>query len=355
MNIRRPHPERTAFSLVEVLIAILVLSLGLLGLGAVFPTILRQQRLATQTTLGLTAQNASNPILASNPAFGPTGRGWHAMRLYAFNNQSNDGDWVSVEPDDGSSGTTHLGSYILQAAPPPWDSNPNDVYLPLSQRLYPLPYSTEVEPRFVWDIAVRLTGDPTSADYPYDSPLLVAVFLRPIDTGIKTSFIPGSPTDERRSLVATLIDSSLGARHRRNPVSVSDKGEPTFDGRRDRSARYAVPIVGDINGPGTSNILDVCILDQLNPNSTNTDLDVAVALFSVPGQRFIDRAGNLHTVTQVDTNRVGSTTTQVVHFSPEVAREDVNADGNVDKDDVNPVIFLPTATTIEPAIFTIKP
>ncbi len=342
MNIRRPHPERTAFSLVEVLIAILVLSLGLLGLGAVFPTILRQQRLATQTTLGLTAQNAAGPILGSNDNFRPGGRGWPALREYVLvATGGTDGEWIPVEPEATDPG--HLGSYIL--------SDPNDptnpVFLPLSQRLYPLPYSTEVEPRFVWDMAARITD---TAD-PANSPLMVAVFLRPIDTGIKPGFRDaGSGNREPYSLVATLLDKNLGNRFRRNPISVNSNGEPTFDGRRDRSARYATPIVAELGSPGIE--IDPRFFALVDVLSLGTDDAIAVTLLAQRGQRFIDRNGEVFTVAAVERDRVGGTLITADRPLP----IDPDGDGaNFDFTLINPVIFLPTPTTLEPDIFVIKP
>lgn len=339
MSIRRPHPERTAFSLVEVLIAILVLSLGLLGLGAVFPTILRQQRLATQTTLGLTAQNAAGQILGSNDNFRPGGRGWPALREYVIlATGGTDGEWIPVEPE--STDPDHLGSYIL---PDPNDPT-NPVFLPLSQRLYPLPYSTEVEPRFVWDMAARITD----TDDPANSPLMVAVFLRPIDTGIKPGFRDaGNGNREPYSLVATLLDKNLGNRFRRNPISVNNKGEPTFDGRRDRTARYATPIVGELGSPGT--VIDPRYFALANVLSPGTDSEIAVALLAQHGQRFIDRNGDVFTIASVDRDAFGGT---ILTADP---RLPLNSVGQIDFTLINPVIFLPTPTTLEPDIFIIKP
>lgn len=45
------------FSLIEILISILILALGLLGLGALFPVIIREQRAATEQVSGVIAMN----------------------------------------------------------------------------------------------------------------------------------------------------------------------------------------------------------------------------------------------------------------------------------------------------------
>ncbi|MFG0260755.1 MAG: prepilin-type N-terminal cleavage/methylation domain-containing protein, partial [Phycisphaerales bacterium JB041] len=181
MKPTRPTTLRTraarAFSLVEVLIAVLVLSLGLLGLGAVFPMVMREQRLATETNLGISAGNAIEQMLFSRPDFARTGgAGWEAMREYLINNNGRSGEWIPIEPDD--SNADQLNTYIFTHP----DSGA-EYHIPLAQRLYPVPYSTDQEPRFVWDMAARLLD--TSSGGIDSSPILVAIFLRPIDPGIR--------------------------------------------------------------------------------------------------------------------------------------------------------------------------
>src|ERR1043165_528481 len=66
----RGGPRR--FSLVEVLIAILILALGLLGLGAIIPVIVTQQRNATDRTLGIVAAKQAESYLKSRADFDPS-------------------------------------------------------------------------------------------------------------------------------------------------------------------------------------------------------------------------------------------------------------------------------------------
>lgn len=344
---------RRAFSLVEVLVAVFVLALGLLGLGAVFPAVLHQQRLATQTTQGISAQNAIAPVLANNANFRPGGRAWDAIREYVEIEESSRGDWVAIEPVDSGSTLQELGSYILDDPNDPG----NPVRLPLAQRLYPLPFTTGEEPRFVWDIAARFSGDITSSNYPDDSPLLVAVFLRPIDPGIKRSFIQGSDPPVRYSLAAILLGdpsnqgNTPALKHRRHPISVDRTGVPTFDGRRIRGAEYSTPIVAQITGPGTgSGPRNILVIDAVV--SLQTDKDVATILLATPGQRFLDSRGHMYTVTGIN-DIAGKFRT--INFDPPINNNDTNGDDSFNDADFNPIIFLPTATPIEPHIFTIQP
>ncbi len=340
---------RRAFSLVEVLVAVFVLALGLLGLGAVFPAVLRQQRISTEITQGITAQNAISPILASNANFRPDGRGWDALKRYVRDNNGDNGDWIAVEPED-TNNLQELGSYILPAAL--GDTNTNPVRLPLSQRLYPLPFSTDGDPKYVWDIAARLI-DPTN---PGNSPIRVVVFLRPIDPGIKPSFRDDTLTPIRYSLTSTLIGdpafqgSKPALKNRRYPVGVDRLGVPTFDGRRNRGAHYATPIVAEINGPGvgTEPVVKIAIGDVIS----NTDPDVAALLLATKGQQFLDSRGNLYTVSDVEPVR---NQFRWIKITPAIIEDDTNRNGSFDVDDFNPIIFLPKSTPIEPYVFTVSP
>jgi prepilin-type N-terminal cleavage/methylation domain-containing protein len=333
-----PTP-RHAFSLVEVLVAVLVLALGLLGLGAVFPTVLRQQRIATETTLGISAQNAVGPILNANANFAPGGAGWEDLRTYVDLNAANDGDWVAVVPENQSSASERWGGYQLAS-----------VFLPLSQRLYPLPYSSDAEPRFVWDLAARLT-DPAN---PAASPLMVAVFLRPIDQGMNTALIPNDPDTRRYSVTASLIDSGIPNKARRNPISVNRLGMPTYDGSRNPGYRYSTPAVVEATGSG----IPGSPLNQFTVDSGGLlygvdDETVADTILSASGQWFVDRTGRLRRVIAVERRSGGRP-----FFTVDPPFPDVNASEDFDgpdEDAVNPIIFLPQVTTTEPYVFTVNP
>ena len=65
-----------SFTLVEILISILILALGVLGLGALFPVIIREQRLGADATSGVFASNSSRAMLTGSEwASGLVGNG----------------------------------------------------------------------------------------------------------------------------------------------------------------------------------------------------------------------------------------------------------------------------------------
>lgn len=333
----RARAATPAFSLVEVLVAVLVLALGLLGLGAVFPMVVRQQRIATETTLGLSATEAVKQILVNNDNFRPGGRGWAAIRYHVTSGPGKSGRWVALPLDPDT------GAYVLRAAPS--DTNQTDIVLPLSQRLYPLPFSTESQPRFVWDIAARVTD-------PFDprSPMIVAVSLRNIDPGIRPALYQNAQGDMVPYSLTTTLVGGLSPRDRRNPISVDRDGRPTLDGSTTRGATYSLPVVVEITGPGVDpDRGELFVEDVLSPDTT---LDVASRLLAVPGQRFLDRQGNVYAVTGARNIGGGK---QIIRFTPDIVATDANGDGRFDDTDLNPVVFFPQATSIDPLLFTVAP
>lgn len=64
-------PRRPGFTLVEVLIGVLVLALGLLGLGAVLPVVVREQRNASDAVLGAAVAAAAERALLGREGFRP--------------------------------------------------------------------------------------------------------------------------------------------------------------------------------------------------------------------------------------------------------------------------------------------
>ena len=323
------------FSLVEVLIAVLVLSLGLLGLGAVFPVIVRQQRIATQTTMGNSAKQSIKQILANNASFIADGRGWPAVRAYVVANAATPGDWVPLEVDPTR------GNYDLD--PDPSDPNTDQVVLPLAQRLYPLPMVSQTASQFVWDMAARLI----SPNDPSGSAIEVAVFVRPIDPGIRRPI--NSQTGKPYSLTATLLDpfNEIAGRDRKYPISVDRRGRPTLDGSK---GLYSLPVVASVSLPGTSPESKFMLIDKVV--SANTDETVASQVLGVVGKRFLDRNGKMYQVVSTQAIGSGNNKRVIIEFDPPFP--DPEGDG-VNPDEVNPIIFVPQMTPVKPFLFRVQP
>ena len=166
---------RRGFSLIEILIAILVLAFGLLGLGALFPVVVSQQRDAADRTQGPAAASSIKASL-----FGGTSVvDWETLagKLKPSANAPEEQvrRWAFATNDQ--SGLSHNrvrafadGTLTLLIA-----GNPPET-IPALARLYPSPFSS-VSPQFVWDVAVRRTDA--------DRPMEVALFVRRLDTGIR--------------------------------------------------------------------------------------------------------------------------------------------------------------------------
>ena len=108
-----------AFSLIEVMLGVLILALGLLGLAAVMPAVVAQQRNAANTTLGESAISSAKDYLARRgdlmrigSSANPRGIGiWY----WDFNFWSVEYEWEYRDEIDPDSGTFELISTRTRA------------------------------------------------------------------------------------------------------------------------------------------------------------------------------------------------------------------------------------------------
>jgi prepilin-type N-terminal cleavage/methylation domain-containing protein len=326
--------QNRAFSLVEVLIAIVVLALGLLGIAAVFPAVVSQQRQATDTVLSTSIENAVTHYLKENsvlnkasvsPSYPPPlgyivpnngQRGWQLLSgnptwsapaylpapgspgIPIFS-----GNWKMPNADLNTVGLcleTATGNMRVIGAANSLAADGSGNYqqswfdIPLSQRLSPTPYSSSAQPLYVWDFVARRVGTGNSVDntnattFQYtiqDDAVQLAVFVRRIDSGI------------RRPAGATLADTLVGG----VAVPVAEdptSGRPTFDGLGGATPTYS--------GIHTIKYALAAALPLPNRHDLSrtagsfVTLDTSNALRSYarqPGQQMVDNFGVVHTVT----------------------------------------------------------
>ena len=323
-----------AFSLIEVLISIVVLALGMLGLGAVIPVVVREQRIATEQVFGTSVLQSAEaflskrgalyePVLYSGVTLSPLAhwrdesdnRGGLDFSNNGVGNESEWGTWVSPEIDQDT------GDLVL---PPATDGGPKPIDLAgrirIQDRLFPEPHTggeqpeTRSEPQYVWDFVGRRVYEPdpyqqgTSGLRPTGA-VQFAIFVRTVDAGLRV------PEGERLSSVLT-GGGRVTPSKRRPAVAVGSTGNlqglPVPASTPNTSVEYSVPIVVPVarnvrfNPAATDRTQRpdrlALRVDQTADNGTNTvprPGDV-FRLLSQTGQKLVDSLGNVYTVTGVE-------------------------------------------------------
>jgi prepilin-type N-terminal cleavage/methylation domain-containing protein len=306
---RTPTPRpRRGFTLIEVMISVLILALGLLGLGAVIPVIVAQQRRAAESTLGVSCLRGAMAKMDGRTHFiqgieQPLWSQW--LNNCQWSLPLEGGDWEVGDRRQCSSyaiawsgpqqGTFEYRALVSQefeitdagdarwettlqvqrrtVGPPPgsWQNylspeRSSDLVRAVD-RLYPSRESAGAggRPSLVWDMAARRAGD---------RDLIVALFGRRVDSGIR---IP--PGGNLYDLVAsgTVV-----------PVGIAANGLPSLNG----AGNYSRPITLD------------AILPQGAYLKTRVQFESGSAaqrqLASRPGQQFVDEFGGVYSVVSFD-------------------------------------------------------
>lgn len=300
------------FSLIEVLIAVLILALGLLGIGAVFPAVIRHQRQGSDATFGLIAANAAAATVRSG--LGLDADFWNQWKLDELADRRYDGGQWLIPEIDSDNGELTLG-------------DPNGVAFRLvdvAARLHPTPSSADSIPQFGWDVAVHRLVDPEvggqarsgsdrDADA-MDDPIQIAVFVRRLDVRIRPA--------RNRTMWESLTDDGLPAGDRRVPFAVDANGFPTRDGHGNSGSgnpRYSGPIKAGVRflfdaSDDVKNQRDR-LYKATGGGFGGRDPNFYWTLLSLPGQRLVDNLGNVYTVISSGTDEDGD---DFVRLSPEV-------------------------------------
>lgn len=311
---RRRVRALAAFTLIEVLMSIFVLALGLLGLGAIIPGIIREQRVASDRTLGIVVANDAQAYIGSRADLGRlgiapsgaggTGLGSTAGRSYGLGVWLRDDQWSRTYTWDTNSidaGDYHdTGNVIIGSRVGSTDA----AIIPLSDRLYPSPASDLDEPQFVWDFVARRLPPTESGGYALladsDLGLLagtpeqwrtgveIAVFVRRVDTGIRVPF--------GETGFGVMLDPSNPIL----PVGIDSDGLPTGAGAdTSGSQTYAPPLTLRAEYDGMRNTVLRLEADTMLTGAEpgfGVMLESRLLLASQIGQQLVDNLGNVYTV-----------------------------------------------------------
>lgn len=354
------------FSMVELLMAVLILGLGLLGLGAIMPVVVRQQQIGADQTQGTTAARAARAVITGNaqidagfwtrwartlPPNTPTSiEGGQQARDDNWQNLlPENGDWFIPALDEatnrivigrqGGREQANQGIFRREFALP----------IALSDRLFPSASASQGQPQFVWDVAFRrmarrdLTANPTVVERGYDK-VQMAVIVRRVDGYIRTEKpSPTAPEFARDPLYLAVSSPTLSNARRRWPVARDrSNGLPTLDGRFDGIETYAHMLVVNASfevGPNGERDRLVLNPTGVASNGVSYNPDELAGQLIQSGQTFIDNLGNVYTVLGADT-RV--TTQYAVRVSPPVPAGVAPSEAN-NRNSIRTVLVTPQA------------
>lgn len=284
---------RRAFSLVEVLIAITVLALGLLGLASIFPVVISQQRDAQSRLQAPAAIDGIRTQLLADSE-GISARAIASAYSDWFGRSGNDDDegrWIT---DEVLARTPAIffgrGIYSFRE-----DSNGDgaldlDRTVPATARIRPQPFSGS-RPLFVFDLAVRGVSDDRAFEERAGTPVTIdrieiAVFLRPID--------PGIVVPDGSDISAVLTNLGRAPAEAVQPVGFNASTRlPTRDGTGNYAALQFARVEVDPDLRDDDDSLRYI-------RFTNATNDNIIEMATVPGQLLLDETGTVREVVAIE-------------------------------------------------------
>jgi prepilin-type N-terminal cleavage/methylation domain-containing protein len=364
---RSGHNASRGFTLIEVLIGVLVLGLGLLGIAAVFPVVVRQQRIATDSVQGLSVQRSAEAYIRAHAGFnvaimpnGPRGANlpaWDNMRRSSNSNADADtgaSRWVVPEIVVSGTSARRGNLYVVGG-----ETSIPTLQVPLVDRLWRPPFSDRDvlvtdqrygnEPKYVWDMVWRRIE--AGAAIRDDDLIQVAIIVRRVDPSLRlpvgTINVTNDPlqrTQRSIRIADALTNVNIANENRRVPVAVDNDGNPTLTG----VGNYGVPFVlrvrevtddqGNSNGPpGRNLVLRRFVFDSTQP--------LAVRAARQINQKLIDTRGNVYTVIRVDSENANA-----VLIDPPAPADATRqaADGWFD-------VVLTPQVAVSAGVFTVRP
>jgi prepilin-type N-terminal cleavage/methylation domain-containing protein len=305
MNIvTNTRPSARGFTLIEVLIAILVLGIGLLGLGAVFPAVIAEQRASFEVIEGENVASAAEALITGSQEIvdfsflsedfgrgqaagfggGPSSSASGPRYSYEWVVPANGFsyyDWDTPIPGLANF-QTGLWSYNINGSTTnptittvSTSGNQYVTQIPVSSRLFPQPYSGK-DPQYVWDIALRRE--------PRDDQVQAAIFVRRIDARLR---VP-----KNYSLSDALTGGSNIPGGALLPVAITAEGRVTVDTPSEMNFYAAVQTLDVEVHPEH---LDWIIF----PQGRSEDFDTSVGYAVQAGQKLVDNTGVVRTVVGV--------------------------------------------------------